>query len=64
MTTARPWARFDDLDTGEALRFPSPHRVLTAWHLDERGWRAAPLLGASGPRAPHGVRPHAEPVRR
>jgi para-aminobenzoate synthetase/4-amino-4-deoxychorismate lyase len=32
---AVPWARFDDLRTGKALRCPPPHRVLTATRTDE-----------------------------
>ena len=31
----RPWARFDDLRTGRALRCPSPRQVLTAVRPDE-----------------------------
>ncbi|MDT7668325.1 MAG: para-aminobenzoate synthetase / 4-amino-4-deoxychorismate lyase [Pseudonocardiales bacterium] len=34
---ALPWARFDDLATDHALRFPAPHRVLTATRPDEVG---------------------------
>ena len=30
-----PWARFDDLDRGEALLCPTPHRVLTTTRSDE-----------------------------
>jgi para-aminobenzoate synthetase/4-amino-4-deoxychorismate lyase len=31
----RPWARFDDLRAGEALRCPPPRRILTAVRPDE-----------------------------
>jgi para-aminobenzoate synthetase/4-amino-4-deoxychorismate lyase len=31
----RPWARFDDLRSGEALLCPPPHRVLTTTRPDE-----------------------------
>ncbi|HEX4361593.1 MAG TPA: aminodeoxychorismate synthase component I [Pseudonocardia sp.] len=31
----QPWARFDDFPAGRALRFPAPHRVLTASRPDE-----------------------------
>ena len=31
---AEPWARFDDFPAGQALRFPAPHRVLTASRPD------------------------------
>jgi len=30
MTTATPWARFDDLDAGRGLAFPPPYRILEA----------------------------------
>ncbi|NEK56348.1 aminodeoxychorismate synthase component I [Geodermatophilus sabuli] len=30
MSLTAPWARFDDLTAGTALRFPPPHRVVTA----------------------------------
>ena len=35
MLTSGPWARFDDLRGGEALRCPPPHRVLTTTRTDE-----------------------------
>jgi para-aminobenzoate synthetase/4-amino-4-deoxychorismate lyase len=36
----RPWGRFDDLQSGTALRFPSPSRVLTAVRTED----VAPVL--------------------
>jgi para-aminobenzoate synthetase/4-amino-4-deoxychorismate lyase len=39
-TGTRPWARFDDLQSGTALRCPSPSRVLTAARAED----VAPVL--------------------
>jgi para-aminobenzoate synthetase/4-amino-4-deoxychorismate lyase len=35
VTPPVPWARFDDLVSGTALRCPAPHRVLTAFSVDD-----------------------------
>ncbi|MGY1624997.1 chorismate-binding protein [Geodermatophilus sp. SYSU D00965] len=35
MTSGTPWARFDDLRAGTAVRCPPPHRVLVAERPDE-----------------------------
>jgi para-aminobenzoate synthetase/4-amino-4-deoxychorismate lyase len=40
MTAAAPWARFDDLASGTALQFPTPHRVVCASRPEE----VAPVL--------------------